>query len=331
MRSPRAFTDADRPYAARLLAEAYPHRAHEPRFWQASAHPNEAERWVVDGDTAGDAAAYVALWPVHGTQFRLDLVVDPKHRRRGLGSKLLDWLIGRAGSLGATSLQARPFSTDAVAIRMLDHRGFRETMRMTGLLLGDVTSVQLEPLDVLQRRLEGRGIRITTLARELATDRNAWTKLRDTNQAAYVGWPDPDPSRTNEPREPESPAEFRRRAERFGMIANACFIAVGPDGYFGYSAVTAVDPAHGHAGSGGTAVRPEQRGNGIATALKACTVRWTQENGYRRLATSSGNPAMIRVNEKFGFRRTYAEVRLVLRFGFKGSESLKSVSRGQSR
>ena len=312
---PRVLANADLRHAARLLADAYPHRAHEPRLWQPNMRPNDAKHWVVDSDAIGAPAAYLGLWPVQDMKFRLDLVVSPKHRHHGLGTQLLGWLIDRAKSLGASSLQARPYSTEVAAVRLLDRHGFRETMRMTGLVLDDVTSVQLDPLERLQQKLNARGIRITTLARELARDHDAWTKLRDTNQAAYVGWPDPDPSPNNEPPKPESPEEFRRRAERFGMINNACFIAVGPDGYFGYSAVTAVDPSHGEAGSGGTAVRPEQRGNGIATALKACTIRWAQDNGYRRLATSSGNPTMIHVNERFGFRRTYDEVRLVLRLG----------------
>ena len=309
---PRPLGESDIVPAARLLADAYPHRAHESRLWQVAAGPNDQNRWILDGSVNGDPAAYLSLWPVHGTKFRLDLVVHPAHRQCGLGSQLLRWLVEQGTSLGATSLQARPYSADAVATRMLERRGFRETMRMTGLVLDDISTVPLDPLPRLQQTLADRGIRITTLAREHAVDRGAWTKLRDTNQAAYVGWPDPDPSPDNEPPKPESPEQFRRRAERFGMIKNACFIAVGPEGYFGYSALTAVDPSRGEAGSGGTAVRPEQRGSGIATVLKACTIRWAQDNGYRRLATSSGNPAMIHVNERFGFRRTYDEARFVL-------------------
>jgi GNAT superfamily N-acetyltransferase len=63
-----------------------------------------------------------------------------------------------------------------------------------------------------------------------------------------------------------------------------------------------------------TAVRPAYRGLGIATTLKASCIRWARDNGVRQLATASGNPAMVHVNEKFGFRRTYVEVRLVRRF-----------------
>ena len=218
MPDPRALSEADLVIAAQLMAGAYPHRAHEPRSWLMGLEPSATKHWVVDNVQGGQRAAYLALWAVHGTKFRFDLIVDPAHRNRGLGTRLLDWLVEHARALGATSLQARTYSTERVAMRVLDRRGFRETMRMTGLVLDDVARVQLHPLAVLQRKLEGRGIRITTLARELATDRSAWAKLRDTNQAAYVGWPDPDPSPNNEPPKPESPEEFRRRAAKFGMM-----------------------------------------------------------------------------------------------------------------
>jgi len=83
--------------------------------------------------------------------------------------------------------------------------------------------------------------------------------------------------------------------------------------YAGCSALSFADPTRTRATSGGTAVRPAYRGAGLATALEARCIRWAQENDVRSLAPASGNPAMVRVNEKFGFRRTDVEVRLVRR------------------
>jgi GNAT superfamily N-acetyltransferase len=275
---------------------------------------------VVRGADAG-VAAYLALWRVIDTRFRMDLVVDPAHRRHGVGARLLDFLIERARGAGATSLQARPYADATDAFPMLAGRDFRETMRMVGLLLDDVHAVDLEPFATLDEALVARGIRFTTLAEELRTDPFAWEKLRDANQAAEFGWPDPDPLPNGATSPPETVDQFRARSAAVGMIEDACFVAVRDDGrgvpgaYAGYSALTATDRAGLQAGSGGTAVRPEVRGLGIATALKARCIRWAREHGVRRLATSSGNPAMIRVNEKLGFRRTYIEVRLVKRLG----------------
>lgn len=39
------------------------------------------QRWVaLDGDTV---VGYAATWPVHAPKFRIELVVDAKHRGRG--------------------------------------------------------------------------------------------------------------------------------------------------------------------------------------------------------------------------------------------------------
>ena len=187
-------------------------------------------------------------------------------------------------------------------------------MRMTGLVLDDIAVVDLVPYLDLERALRARGIEIVTLADELRSDPTSWAKLRDTNQAAQFGWPDPDPTPDGSPHDPETVEQFRARAADFGMIPEACVVAKARGEYAGYSALTVTDRARTQAGSGGTAVRPAYRGLGIATTLKAGCIRWARDNGVRQLATASGNPAMVHVNEKFGFRGTYVEVRLVRRF-----------------
>jgi GNAT superfamily N-acetyltransferase len=305
-------TDPDVSAAARLLTVAYPHRSDEPASWSRWPDAPDRWRWLFKSPD-GVVHAYLALWRVQEAGFRLDLIVDPAHRRRGIGSSLLELLTTRARVAGARSLQARPYAEDAHAMRLLEARGFRETMRMIGLELDDVASVSLEPFARLDSKLAARSIRVTTLADELRASESSWQKLRDTNYAAQIGWPDPDPPLDGTPHPPESVERFRSRAYEFGMVPEACFLAVLGLDYIGYSALSVNDDSRTRAGSGGTGVRPEHRGIGIATALKARCIAWAQANGVGRLATSSGNPAMVRVNEKFGFRRTYVEVRLVKR------------------
>jgi hypothetical protein len=64
------------------------------------------------------------------------------------------------------------------------------------------------------------------LARELAVDPDAWTKLRDANQAAQSGWLDSDPPPNGRPREPQSLEQFRAQSHDFHMIPEARFIAL---------------------------------------------------------------------------------------------------------
>jgi len=308
---PTPLTPAHVADAAALLGKTYAHRAHEPERWGLRS-PNDEHRWIVAAPDAS-VAAYLALWPVQTTQFRMDLIVRPSSRRDGLGARLLDFLIERARDAQATSLQARPYADSTDALSLLASREFHETMRMIGLELNDVASVSLPRSASFEQQFAAKGLRVTTLADELKTDDGSWQKLRDANQAARFGWPDPDPRPDGKPHEPETVDEFRKRAHEFGMIPDACFIVADGERYIGYSALTVNDTARTQAGSGGTAVRPEYRGLGIATTLKARCLRWAQAHGVRRLATASGNPAMVHVNEKFGFRRTYVEVRLVKR------------------
>ena len=316
---PRLARDGDLTAAGALLAAAFPHRVHEPERWRIADGPNATTRWVVDAPTTAPrpVAAYLSLWRVHGRQHRMDLVVAPEWHRRGLGAGLVDFLVEKARDADAASLQARTYAEQSGALRLLESRGFRETMRMTGLELSDVGAVALPSAEEVRQMIERHGLKLTTLAAEVAAHplepHWSWQKLRDANQAAQFGWPDPDPTPDGRPPEPETTDQFRERSAAFGMIEEACFIAATADAFVGYSALTLNDEARLQAGSGGTAVRPEYRGLGIATALKASCIRWAAEHDVRRLATSSGNTAMIRVNEKFGFRRTYEEVRTVRR------------------
>ena len=69
----------------------------------------------------------------------------------------------------------------------------------------------------------------------------------------------------------------------------------------------------GFSGPAGTGVRRSDRDHGIATALKVRWISLARDRGVAVMKSSSGNPAMLRVNEKLGYRRTWTEVRLVRR------------------
>jgi GNAT superfamily N-acetyltransferase len=287
--------------AAALFAAAYPERADEPAGWAAPSGPAVPRRYVAVSGVE-PIVGYGGLWPVRPGKFRIDLVVAQRHRRCGIGSRLLDRLTGDARAAGAVTVQARADSDRAQSLAFLQHRGFSETMRMHRLVL-DVASADLRPFAGIERRLAADGIVLTTLAAERDRAGDAcWARLCDLHNAAREGWPDPDPDPGPGPgpEQPHTPEEIRRLYHLHEQgWPELCFLAVQGERYVGF-----VGPL-------GTAVRPALRGRGIATALKVREVAAARERGVLTLDGATGNPAMLKVNQRLGYRRTCTEVRLV--------------------
>jgi GNAT superfamily N-acetyltransferase len=196
------------------------------------------------------------------------------------------------------TLQARADAGGGETLAFLVARGFAETMRMCHQVL-DVAGASIAAHAGLAGRLAGRGIVIETLAGEQRRTPECWQRFCDLYDAAREGWPDPDPG----PVAVLTPPEFRHLHQAheadIGEGPDRCFIARRGDLYLGFATAP------------GTAVRPDFRGQGIATALKVRAIASARDHGDATLATSTGNPAMLRVNERLGFRTTATEVRLI--------------------
>jgi len=290
---------SDSDAVAALFAAAYPARVDE-----LARRDERVRRWV-----AADGARVVgsgSFWPVRDRRFRMDLTVAQEHRRRGIGGRLLGLLAGAAQAAGATTLQARTESDRPEVLAFLGRRGFAETMRMHQLVL-DVASATLEPYAGVERQLAAEGIVLTTLEDEQHRIGDAcWYRLCAAHHAARDGWPDPDPDPDPDadPPQPPAVAEFRRRYEEYARLLpepEPCILAVHGDEVVGFT------------GAIGTGVRPALRGQGIATALKVRVIAEVRERGLKTLYSTTANPAMLKVNERLGYRLTTTEVRLVRR------------------
>lgn len=292
----RACGVVDREPAAALFVAAFPLRAREIATWSRSA----GQRYVVVAGEPQRVIAYGAVWQFRSDGYRMDLVVSPSWRRRGVGGLLLAHGVEQARTLGAVTLQARADDDWTDSLAFLRSHGFVETMRMHRQVL-DVADARLDRLAELETRLAGQGVTITTLAAELARDPLSWTKFRDVHHAAEEGWEDPDPRPVPDP--PQSPEDFRSSyqdaADYHGVGLAECLLAVHDDRYVGFVGVL------------GTGVHPRYRGRGIATALKARWVAKARDRGVPTVTTASGSPAMLHINESLGYRLTSTEIRLV--------------------
>jgi GNAT superfamily N-acetyltransferase len=284
--------------AAALFAAAYPARAGETVSWREAGAVGSPRRFAAAAGSPQRVVAYGAIWRVRPGRFRMDLVVSPGWRRCGIGGWLLAHLGDQARIAGAATLQARVEDDGGGSLAFLVARGFAETMRMRRQVL-DVAGARLAAQAGLAERLACRGIVIGALEDEQDRVAVFWERFCDLYNAAREGWPDPDPG----PIEALTPHEFQHRHRTYeadaGADADRGFLVRREDLYLGFTSAL------------GTAVRPAFRGQGIATALKVRAITDARDRGVAALRTSTGNPAMLRVNDRLGFRTTSTEIRLI--------------------
>jgi mycothiol synthase len=298
-----ALSSAIQPECVRDLEE-YLRRFDEPE--RAASAP--LSQWAAVENASRRLIGYAACWNVVRRKYRMGLMVHADWRKQGIGGGLLNAILAALQSMPAATLQARAWDDQTDSLRFLSRRGFVETNRMVELQL-NLNEADLTPLAELPHNLAAQGIEFTTLRQE-GQDNQFWKKLTDLQRAAVIGWPDPDPDgAVTIPTEDE----VRRMFDSLQTTPDTFFLAKADGVFLGY---TALGPDHRvpeAIGTGPTAVRPEYRGRGVATALKVLALTHAQQQNWRTAVTRSASPAMIHVNEKLGFQRGRAEVRLVRR------------------
>jgi GNAT superfamily N-acetyltransferase len=263
-------------------------------------------QWAATEEVSQQLIGYAVCWNVVRRKYRMGLMVHADWRKQGIGGDLLSGALAALQSMPAATLQARACDDQADSLRFLCRRGFVETHRMVELHL-KLSEADLTPLAWLPHSLTAQGIEFTTQRQEWRDER-FWTELTNLQRAAVIGWPDPDPDGVVAiPTEDEVRGMF----DSWRTASDDFFLAKANGAFIGY---TALGPDHRvpeAIGTGPTAVRPEYRGRGVATALKVLALTQAQRQGWRTASTRSASPAMIHVNEKLGFQRGRAEVRLV--------------------
>ncbi len=212
--------------------------------------------------------------------------VLPEHRRRGVGSELLDQVLAHAAGLGRPQLSGMVFEDDPASIAWATNRGFEESDRQIEL------SREVGPVEDAPRPPEG-----IELA-ELDERRH---------QEAYEVWAECYPDMPVSPPIPAPGYEEWLEEEISGPIT---FVALDDGRVVGAAAL--LDKIEALAEHGLTAVRRSHRARGIATALKQALIHWAAGNGYRELTTwtQDGNAAMQAVNLKLGYRPRPAVINL---------------------
>jgi GNAT superfamily N-acetyltransferase len=265
-------------------------------------------RYVAVDSASQQVVGYGWFWWVRLRKYRLDLMVAPGRRRRGIGGRLLQRMLDDMARLGAATVQARTDEEDLETLTFLWRYGFVETQRMYRLVL-DVATANLTTWRGLEPQLVMQGISISTFAYERAHDPAASHKLYNLHVAALPDWPDPDP----DPNPPTTIAfaDYFRRFEQGAIVPEGFFIAKRGDRYIGYSGLLEVVETPGRLYSAGTAVHPDVRRLGVATMLKVHTIAYAQQHHCPILVANTASMPMLALNLRLGFRRERADVRLV--------------------
>ena len=188
-------------------------------------------------------------------------------------------------------MQMRPLSEAGIAF--CTHHGFRETMRMHHLELV-LAEARLD--HGVFDRITRKRIKIVTLADYAARSHDAEAAFLDLFEAALAGWPDPDPDL---PGEPPTEATWMPHVRRHLATDPTPIVAEQDDRLVGFTSLL------------GTGVRPELRNQGIATALKVAAIDAAIARGETTMRSATGNPPMLHINLKLGYRERLVEHRMV--------------------
>ncbi|NKB68436.1 MAG: GNAT family N-acetyltransferase [Candidatus Latescibacteria bacterium] len=269
---------------------------HAARPWTPTRQTEGLERDALRFIGCRDGVAgYGAAFRLDATHFRIGLLVDPSHTRRGLGSALLAHLEEHITEQGGRYIQARLLEAMPASLDFALGRGFNEIHRMRGMTLL-AEDFDDRPGRSAGRRLQAEGISLTTLQAEGDAGNAPLDRLVPLHLAAQDGWPEPDPTYVTD----NSPE--RLHSLFTDLVADRFFMAVYNDQYVGYTSL--VDTR--------TAVHPQFRQRGLARSMKTHALRQAIASGEQRWATCTASPAMQRVNLQMGYRfNGVAEVRLV--------------------
>lgn len=242
---------------------------------------------------------YAAVYKLDETHFRLNLLVEPQSTRQKIGTKLLQKLEEEAKRQGCLSLQARILEGMKGSLPFALENGFSEVHRMRGMCL-QAEDFSFEKWKKLGEKLTAENFVVTTLENELKNGNQPIEKLVELHKEAVKDWALIDPTVCHNT-ETESLRKFFSQAKKTNRVS----IIKHGEKYVGYTSAERENML-------GTAVHPDFRGRGGATYLKACDLKMQIEGGARYIESSSANPAMIRVNQKLGYKLNgLTEIRLV--------------------
>ncbi|WP_019587320.1 GNAT family N-acetyltransferase [Deinococcus apachensis] len=283
--------------------------AHDPDLFRTELVAEQGGRVVGVGRIGHDDFAFEE-WRYWGS-----LSVHPEARGLGIGGALYEELLSRVRSRGAR--EVRTMLTDqphhAPGRAFLERRGFRVVWERYESRL-DTNAVDLGRFGPLLANVAAQGIELRSIA-ELAADPQRDRRLWELDWLLFQDVPMGN-TLTKRP----LGSWVKQELEDPTFAPELSFVAVRPElddpltgPYVGYTTLMR-NPA-GFYVIGMTGVRREDRGRGVAKALKVAAMRALKEAGGGEIRTMNDPPnkAMLGMNEALGFVRGPTHLRYELR------------------
>ncbi|ACO46994.1 GNAT family N-acetyltransferase [Deinococcus deserti] len=303
----RSASNPDWPVSAEQIGREHANR--DPKLYFTELVAEQQGRIVGVGSVGHDDFSFEE-WRYWG-----GLGVHPDARGQGVGSALYTELLRRVQERGArevrTMLSDQPH--DAPGRAFLERRGFRVVWERFESRL-HTAEAPLGAFDALLARMEADGVRLVSIA-ELAGDPQRdrrlyeldWRLFQDVPMGSVLTRRSFETWVKEELQDPDMRLDLSFVAVREGVDDPL----TGP--YVGYTSLGW--NAGGFYYIGMTGVRREDRGRGVAKALKLASMRALQASGGGLIRTFNDAPnrAMLSMNSQLGFKRTATRYRYELR------------------
>ncbi|MEZ4728656.1 MAG: GNAT family N-acetyltransferase [Caldilineaceae bacterium] len=237
------------------------------------------------------AGHYPSMKP---NQYFVNVVVDPAHRRQGIGAQLWDDLVRYLRAQGADALLAEVQEGDPAHYRFAEKRGFTPRTHQLRAIL-DLQHFDEANFAAITLQVEAQGIRLASFADVAQSEENI-RKLYDINGVAALDDPASDGAYINYENwkkvifaaswfQPEGQMIALDGDKFVGMSA----ISYNEEEQTGFTLISGVDAAY--------------RNRKIMQALKLRAINYARAKGATRVVTSveSINAPMRAINRKFGF------------------------------
>lgn len=280
------------------LAEPEPITADTIHEWDKRMSPGKIRRRAVatlpNGRIIGYSLVLHESWMPEG-RFLVWMIIDPEERQHGIGATFYDEALQFALDSGAEVIESEVQESNTEALRFAERLGYGVERHVFSSRL-NLAIFDDSQFDGLLERIEGQGIRFTTLLAEGDTEA-ARRKLHALNTQIAID----DPANTS--------GSFSNFEEFNQTISTASWfnpagqiLAVDGERYVGLAAVGFYERTNSMHNMI-TGVDREYRGRGIAQALKLLAIYYAKAMGADYITTNndSQNAPMQAVNHKMGY------------------------------